>query len=51
MLNVKQFDEKSTDLLLRFRWWDKNIDEINSLIPIMTSNDSEKLRKYLKIQL
>ena len=34
----KRFDEELIDLLLRFRWWDKSIDEINSLIPILTTN-------------
>ena len=47
----KRFDEELIDLLLRFRWWDKSINEINSLIPILTTNNHEKLRKYLKSQL
>ncbi len=44
----RRFDEELTELLLRFRWWDKSIDEINSLIPILTTSDHEKLRKYLQ---
>ena len=47
----RRFDDELIDLLLRFRWWDKSIDEINSLIPILTCNDHEKLRKYLQSQL
>ena len=47
----RRFDEELTDLLLRFRWWDKSIDEINELIPILTASCHEKLRKYLQSQL
>ena len=47
----KRFDEELIDLLLRFRWWDKSIDEINSLIPILTTSNHETLRKYLQSQL
>jgi len=39
------------DLLLRFKWWDKSICEINKLIPILTSSDLETVRKELEIRL
>jgi virginiamycin A acetyltransferase len=44
----KRFDDELIDLLLKFRWWDKSIEEIDSLIPILTCNDLEKVRKELK---
>ena len=44
----KRFDDELIDLLLRFQWWDKSIEEINSLIPILTCGDLEKVRKELK---
>ena len=44
----KRFDDELTGLLLRFRWWDKSIEEINSLIPILTCGDLEKVRKELR---
>ncbi len=47
----KRFDNELIDLLLRFKWWDKEIDEINELIPLLTSSDLENLRKELKIRL
>ncbi len=47
----KRFDDELIDLLLRFRWWDKSIDEINRLIPILTSSNHEYVRNYLRIQL
>ena len=43
----KRFDDELIDMLLRFKWWDKNIDEINKLLPVLTCNDSEKMRNYL----
>ncbi len=44
----KRFDDEMTELLLKFRWWDKSIDEINSLIPLLTCSDIEKVRAKLK---
>jgi virginiamycin A acetyltransferase len=44
----KRFDDELIDLLLKFRWWDKSIEEIDSLIPILTCNDLEKVKKELK---
>ena len=39
-----RFDEDLTELLLKFKWWDKPIEEINELIPILTSSDLEKVK-------
>lgn len=47
----KRFDNELIDLLLRFRWWDKSIDEINRLIPILTSSNHEYVRNYLRMQI
>ena len=44
----KRFDEELTDLLLRFRWWDKSIEEIDGLIPLLTCGDLEKVRRVLR---
>ena len=44
----KRFDEELTDLLLRFKWWDKSIDEIDRLIPILTCSDLVKVKEELK---
>ena len=35
----KRFDDELIDLLLAFRWWDKPINEINQLIPVLTCSD------------
>ena len=47
----KRFDEELIDLMLRFKWWDKSIEEINSLIPILTSSDLEKVREEIESSL
>lgn len=47
----KRFDDELTALLLQFKWWDKSIDEINSLLPILTCSDLEKIKAELKARL
>ena len=47
----KRFDDELTALLLEFKWWDKSIDEINELLPILTSSDLEKIKAELKARL
>ena len=47
----KRFDDEMIGLLLRFKWWDKSIDEINALIPILTCSDIDKVRKEIKARL
>ena len=44
----KRFDNELIDLMLRFKWWDKSIEQINALIPILTSSDLDTVRKNLK---
>ncbi len=47
----KRFDDELIDLMLAFKWWDKSIDQINSLIPILTCSDLEKVKAELKKRL
>ena len=46
-----RFDEELTALLLQWKWWDKPVVEINSLIPILTNPDlnfvKAKIKQYL----
>ena len=44
----KRFDDELINLLERFKWWDKSIEEINNLIPLLTNGDLEKVRAELK---
>ena len=43
-----RFDDEITNLMLEWRWWDKPIEEINSLIPILTSSDLTEVKKKIK---
>ena len=36
------------ELLLHLKWWDKDIGEINRLIPVLTCCDIEKVRAGLE---
>ncbi len=44
----KRFDAELTELLLRFKWWDKSIDEINELIPFLTCSELDKVKDEIK---
>ena len=46
-----RFDEETIKLLLELKWWDKDIEEIKKLIPLLTSDLSEskdKLKELLR---
>ena len=43
----RRFDDEMIELLLRLKWWDKDIQEISRLIPILTSCDLEKVKAGL----
>ena len=45
------FDDDLIGLLLKFKWWDKSIEEINSLIPILTCSEWEKVRNEIEVRL
>jgi len=47
----KRFDDELIELLLKFKWWDKCVEEINSLIPILTCSDLEKVREEIEARL
>lgn len=47
----KRFDDELIDLMLRFKWWDKSIEDINGLIPILSCSDLETVREELKARL
>ena len=44
----KRFDGELAELLLKFKWWDKSVEEINALIPLLTCGDLENVKKELK---
>lgn len=47
----KRFDDELRDLLLSFKWWDKSPLEIKDLIPLLTSNDLNYVKKEIKKRL
>ena len=47
----KRFDDELIGYLLAFKWWDKSVEEINGLIPILTSSDLESVKKELRARL
>lgn len=38
------------ELLLKFKWWGKSVEEINKLIPVLTSGDLVKVKKDKKLR-
>ncbi|MBQ7594856.1 MAG: hypothetical protein IJU48_10950 [Synergistaceae bacterium] len=44
----KRFDDELIALLEKFQWWNKTIDEIQALIPILTCSDLEKVKRELR---
>ena len=43
-----RFDDELIELLELFKWWDKSIDDIQALIPILTNSDLDKVRSCLR---
>ena len=41
------FDDELIEVMEKLKWWDKSIEEINNLIPILTSSDLEKVKEEL----
>ncbi len=44
----KRFDGELIALLLAFRWWDRPVGEIDTLIPLLTDSDLDRVRAELK---
>ena len=45
----KCFDEELAGLLLRLRWWDRPVEEIDRLIPLLTDSNLERVRERLRV--
>lgn len=45
----KRFDDEMIELLLRLQWWNKDIGEIQQLIPLLTDSDIEYVKTTLKM--
>ena len=40
----RRFDDELTGFLERLRWWDRSVEEIRTLIPVLTCSDLEKVK-------
>lgn len=43
----KRFDDELIEMLLKLEWWNRSIEEINRLIPILSCSDLEKVKKEI----
>ena len=43
----KRFDDELIDIMEKLKWWNNSIEEINSLIPLLTSSDLVKVKEEL----
>ena len=44
----KRFDDELIDLLLKLKWWDKSVEEINALIPLLSCSYLAKVKQEIK---
>ena len=44
----KRFDDELISLMLKLKWWDKSIEEINALIPILISSNLDEVKAEIK---
>lgn len=44
----KRFDDELTALLLKLEWWNKEVDEIQRLIPLLTDSNLQNVKENLK---
>ncbi len=40
----KRLSDELIELMLQFKWWDRPIEEVNRLIPILTSSDMDMVK-------
>lgn len=43
----KRFDDELIDLLLKLKWWDRSIEEIEELMPLLSCGDLQMVKKRL----
>ncbi|MDR1135747.1 MAG: CatB-related O-acetyltransferase [Clostridiales Family XIII bacterium] len=47
----KRFDDEFINLMLRFKWWDRPVAEIQSLIPMLNDSDLEQVKRGINERL
>lgn len=43
----KRFDDELIQIMENLKWWNKSVEEINNLIPLLTSSDLDKVKEEL----
>lgn len=43
----KRFDDELIQLMLKLQWWNMSTDEINDLIPLLSSSNLEKVKQEI----
>jgi virginiamycin A acetyltransferase len=44
----KRFDDELIELMLKLKWWDLPVEEINTLIPLLHNNNLEHVKEKIK---
>jgi virginiamycin A acetyltransferase len=44
----KRFDDELIEIMEKLKWWDKSIEDINNLIPLLTNGNLEYVKEQLK---
>ena len=44
----KRFDEELIERMLQWKWWDKPIEEIKALIPLLTDPNLARVKEYIQ---
>lgn len=44
----KRFDDELISLLEELKWWNKSVEEVNALLPILTNSNLEYVKQELK---
>jgi virginiamycin A acetyltransferase len=44
----KRFDDELIELMLKLKWWNKPVEEINRLIPLLHDNDLNRVKRTVK---
>ncbi len=44
----KRFDDELIELMLKLQWWNKPIEEINKLIPLLTNNNLQQVKYEIR---
>lgn len=45
----KRFDDELIELLQKLKWWDKPIEEIQELIPLLTDSNLSKVKESIRL--